>query len=231
MRPRRIAKRDTICNRRLRARARRNRPRRPISFGHDTALSILYPDINHTKRMLRGAPARSTWLAAGLTIAAAFLARVTDVEQTTPGDGAPPTIVASFDGLGVGFAGPQGTTTARNPSDNSLAVGPDHIVQIVNSRMAIYTKKGARFDTTGRVLYGPVETRNVFRGFTGPCDQRNNGDAVVRYDQLADRWLIVMPIFGRIQEQRDDRPPPHSGEPARKSLPGVAGQPGPAVRL
>ena len=179
--------------------------------------------------MFRGA--RSASVAVGLTIAAALFARIVDVEQTTPGNRPSPAIIASFDGLGVGFTGPQGTTTGRNPSDNSLAVGPDHIVQIVNSRMAIFTKKGARFDTTGRVLYGPVETRNVFRGFGGPCDQRNNGDAVVRYDQLADRWLIVMPIFSRIPDQTDDRPMPRGGEPARKSLPGVSGQPGPAVRL
>ena len=167
----------------------------------------------------------------GLALAAGALTRRGDVEQTTPGDRPPPIAVASFDGLGVGFAGPQGTFAGRNPSDNSLAVGPDHIVQIVNTRMAIYTKKGTRFDTTGRVLYGPVETRNVFKGFGGPCEQRNNGDAVVRYDQLADRWLIVMPIFSRIPDQVDDRPLPRGGEPARVSLRGVAGQPGPAVRL
>jgi len=53
----------------------------------------------------------------------------------------------------------------------------------------------------------------------------------VRYDQLANRWLIVMPIFSRIPDQIDDRPMPHAGEPARKSLAGIAGQPGPAVRL
>ncbi len=69
-------------------------------------------------------------------------------------------------------------------------------MQTVNSRMAIFTKKGKRFETTGKVLYGPVPTNNVFKGFGGTCEARNNGDAVVRYDQLADRWLIVMPIFG-----------------------------------
>ena len=57
-------------------------------------------------------------------------------EQTTPGNRPPATIAASFDGLGVGFTGPQGSAVLRNPSDNSLAVGPNHIVQIVNSRMA-----------------------------------------------------------------------------------------------
>ena len=65
---------------------------------------------------------------------------------------------------------------------------------------------GAMFDTTGKVLYGSVPTNNVFRGFTGTCEARNNGDAVVRYDQLADRWLIVMPIFRRAAA-RPDQPP------------------------
>jgi len=162
----------------------------------------------------------------GLTLLAA-----PKVEQISPGTKPPAEIVASFDGLGVGFVGPQGTATPRNPSDNTLAVGRDHIVQIVNTRMAIFTKKGAQFDTTGRVLYGPVETRNVFRGFGGPCEARNNGDAVVRYDQLADRWLIVMPIFSRLPVRQDEPPAPRSGEPAQRSVRGRPGQPGTATRL
>jgi hypothetical protein len=125
------------------------------------------------------------------------------VEQTYFGKKPAATLLASFDGLGEGFTGPQGTATMRNPSDNSLAVGPDHIMQTVNSRMAIFTKKGARFDTTGKVLYGPVQTNNVFKGFGGPCERINNGDAVVRYDQLADRWLIVMPTFNRLPSRHD----------------------------
>ena len=59
-------------------------------------------------------------------------------------------LVESFDGLGVGFEGPQGKAEGRNPSDNGLAVGPDHIVQTVNSRLAVFTKKGKKFDTTGQ---------------------------------------------------------------------------------
>lgn len=119
------------------------------------------------------------------------------IEQTEHGARPPAEIVASFDGMGEGFEGPQGTANARNPSDNSLAVGPDHIVEIVNSRMAVYTKAGERFDTTGRVLYGPVPTNTIFEGFGGRCEPRPNGDAVVRYDQIARRWLYVMPIFRR----------------------------------
>ena len=153
------------------------------------------------------------------------------VEQTKHGTKPPPKIVVSFDGLGEGFEGPQGTARLRNPSDNSLAVGPNHIVQIVNTRMAVFTKKGKRFDRTGEVLYGPVPTNNVFRGFPGAAAEINNGDAVVRYDQLADRWLIVMPIFRRLPPRDQEPPPPEAGVPAHRSRPGVERQPGPAEPL
>lgn len=154
-----------------------------------------------------------------------------DVEQRAQGTRAPAEVVASFDGLGAGFRGPQGTATLRNPSDNTLAVGPNHIVQLVNSRMAIFTKKGARYDTTGRVLYGPVASNNVFRGFGGPCEERLSGDAVARYDQLAHRWLIVLPIFARVRQGERHSPPPRAGEGARESERGVAAQPGEAREL
>lgn len=147
-------------------------------------------------------------------------------EQTAEGSRPPARIAAQFDGLGVGFEGPQGTASLRNPSDNSLAVGRDHIVQTVNSRMAIFTKRGARFNKTGRALYGPVNTSNVFRNFGGTCEARNNGDAVVRYDQLAHRWLIVMPIFNRAEE-RPDQPPVWTARAAVYESPvGRPNQPG-----
>src|SRR3954470_7771023 len=153
------------------------------------------------------------------------------VEQLTMGSRPAAILAASFDGLGSGFVGPQGSAVTRNPSDNTLAVGPNHIVQIVNSRMAIFTKRGQQFDSTGRVLYGPVATNNVFRGFGGACEAHNNGDAVVRYDQLADRWLIVMPIFTRLPPRDTEPPAGRSGEPALRSMRGRRGQPGAAERL
>ena len=103
-------------------------------------------------------------------------------------------------------------------------------MQIVNTRMAVFTKKGKRFDTTGKVLYGPVATGNVFQGFFGEGVELNNGDAVVRYDQLADRWLIVMPIFRRLPPRENEPPAPKAGEPAQRSQAGVKGQPGEAAR-
>ncbi len=94
------------------------------------------------------------------------LAASAAVEQTSQGSKPALAVVESFDGIGYGVGGAEATTQAtdgarpasRNPSDNSLAVGPDHIFQIVNSRLAVFTKKGKRFDTTGRLLYGPIPT-------------------------------------------------------------------------
>lgn len=155
----------------------------------------------------------------------------TPVEQTSQGSRSSAAMVAGFDGLGAGFKGPQGTAILRNPSDNSLAVGPNHIFQIVNTRMAIYTKKGKQFKTTGEALYGPVRTNTIFKGFGGACENTNNGDAVVRYDQLADRWLVVMPTFRRGQVRADQPKPGRDGEPAQLSVPGKTDQPGPPAPL
>ena len=155
------------------------------------------------------------------------------IEQTAQGSRAPRTVVESFDGLGDGFAAPQGPNGAppRNPSDNSLAVGPDHIFQVVNSQIAIFTRQGPRFALTGKPLLGPVATNTLFTGFGDVCAPRANGDAVVRYDQLADRWLVVMPIFRRAVHRAEGEDatigsPAKPGEAARV---GQASAPGPAV--
>src|SRR5438045_331810 len=44
------------------------------------------------------------------------------VEQRSQGARPPAALIESFDGLGLGFEGPQGAFTGRNPSDNSLAI-------------------------------------------------------------------------------------------------------------
>jgi hypothetical protein len=146
----------------------------------------------------------------------AALAGSATVEQTAPGTRPALPILDSFDGI----AGP------RNPSDNSLAVGPDHIFQIVNSQLAVFTKKGARFPATGKPLYGPIPTNTLFAGEI--CGSRANGDAVVRYDQLANRWLVVMPIFRRaVVQTNDDGVLPPIARPGEAASLGQASDPGP----
>jgi hypothetical protein len=146
------------------------------------------------------------------------LAASAAVEQTSQGSRTAVPIVESFDGI----VGP------RNPSDNSLAVGQDHVFQIVNSQLAVFTKKGKRFETTGRLLYGPIATNTIFMGFGDVCGSRANGDAVVRYDQLANRWLVVMPIFRRaVAGTSDDGPSSGIAPPGEAARPGQASDPGP----
>jgi hypothetical protein len=166
-----------------------------------------------------------------ILIVLALLLQQGSVEQTAQGTREAAVLVESFAGLGVGFEGPQGKYEGRSPSDDSLAVGPDHIVQTVNSRLAVYTKKGRRYETSGKVLYGPVNTNTIFAGLNGPCATRNNGDAVVRYDQLAERWLVTMPIFSRIPLTEVGQRPPlkEPAPPGQLAAPGQASAPGQAL--
>jgi hypothetical protein len=120
------------------------------------------------------------------------------VEQAAQGARASIALLDSFDGLGEGFTGKTAVAGAgRGGIDISLAVGPDHIIEILNGNMAVYTKKGKRYPATGRLLYGAVPNNTVFANFGVRCGVSSNADSVVRYDQLANRWLIVVPVFTR----------------------------------
>jgi hypothetical protein len=78
-----------------------------------------------------------------------------------------------FDGIGAqGFA----------PSDVNLAIGPNHIVQTVNVRLAVYNKSGA-------LLSGPTNFTTFFAPLGGNC-AGGASDPIVNYDRLADRWVI-----------------------------------------
>jgi hypothetical protein len=106
------------------------------------------------------------------------------VVQSAPVGAAAPAATNSFDGLGEGFTGPQGAFSVDTaPPDTTFAVGPSHIVEMVNSSFAILNKGGA-------VLYGPATNNTLFGGFGGFCESTNDGDPIVRYDSMADRWIL-----------------------------------------
>ena len=94
--------------------------------------------------------------------------------QVVAGSGAQATIVAEFDGI---------PATGFSPPDTIGAVGPNHYIQMTNVALAIFDKQGQR-------LVGPTPINSAWDGFGGPCESENAGDPVVRYDQLADRWVI-----------------------------------------
>ena len=74
--------------------------------------------------------------------------------------------IANWEGVnnGLGF-----------PPDPSGAAGPNHYVQMVNSRIQI-------FDKQGNTLYGPNALSSILSS--------NNGDPIVMYDKYADRWFL-----------------------------------------
>ncbi|NVN95941.1 MAG: T9SS type A sorting domain-containing protein [Bacteroidetes bacterium] len=82
-----------------------------------------------------------------------------------------------------------GLTNANNtggrttPPDPAGDVGPNHYVQAVNSMLQIFNK-------TGTSLYGPVTTSTIWNGFSGNWTGHNDGDAIVLYDENANRWII-----------------------------------------
>src|SRR5258708_39556781 len=70
------------------------------------------------------------------------------------------------------------------PPDTNGEAGATQYVQIVNEGFQVFNK------TTGASVLGPVGITTIWSGFNGPCETAGDGDPVVLYDQLANRWLI-----------------------------------------
>lgn len=87
-----------------------------------------------------------------------------------------------LDGVGNGFPG---FTVQSAPPDTTGAVGATQYVQWVNSSFAVFNK------LTGAAVYGPVAGNTLFTGFGGACETSNDGDPVVQYDKLANRWVMM----------------------------------------
>ena len=70
------------------------------------------------------------------------------------------------------------------PPDTNGAVGKTQYVQMVNDALQVFDK------LTGTSLLGPIPIDSVWFGFGGACQSRGQGDPIVVYDRLADRWII-----------------------------------------
>ncbi len=90
--------------------------------------------------------------------------------QTAEPFRSPQDILVNFPGVDVSEAG-------FVPPDPTGAAGPNHYVHAVNVVIKI-------FDKTGNILVGPVSLGS----FLGSGN--NNGDPIVMYDQLADRFFV-----------------------------------------
>ncbi|HEX8636445.1 MAG TPA: hypothetical protein VF692_00170, partial [Pyrinomonadaceae bacterium] len=93
-----------------------------------------------------------------------------------------PTPALSFDGLSSrDNAAAYGFRIV--PPDPFGDVGPDHYVQAVNALVRVFDKNGA-------ALTPPFKLSSLFAPLATACSARNDGDPIVLYDALADRWLI-----------------------------------------
>ncbi|HEU4710308.1 MAG TPA: hypothetical protein VFS76_02025 [Pyrinomonadaceae bacterium] len=80
------------------------------------------------------------------------------------------------------------------PPDTTGDVGPNHYVQWVNLRYSIYTlsRDASNQITAFNLVPGfPKQGNVVWQGFGGRCQSDNDGDPIVQYDQLADRWILT----------------------------------------
>jgi hypothetical protein len=69
------------------------------------------------------------------------------------------------------------------PPDTNGDVGLNHYVQSVNALTRV-------FDKQGNALTPPFKLSSLFSVLGTPCSMRDDGDPVVLYDALADRWFL-----------------------------------------
>ena len=82
---------------------------------------------------------------------------------------------------GVNFDGVAANGSA--PPDTNGSAGTTQFVEWVNTEFAVY-------DKTGKLLLGPVQGNTLWSGFGGPCETDNDGDIIVLFDKLNNRWVM-----------------------------------------
>jgi hypothetical protein len=76
-----------------------------------------------------------------------------------------------------------------SPPDPMGAAGSNNYVQVVNLNIEVWNKSGT-------VVAASKSLKSLWAGYTGTnaangCATRNDGDPIVRYDQMAGRWLVA----------------------------------------
>jgi subtilisin-like proprotein convertase family protein len=93
-----------------------------------------------------------------------------------------PTPSVSFEGLSsMDNTAVLGTTFA--PSDSVGDVGPNHYVQMTNTLVRVFNKDGTP-------AAAPFRLSSLTGVAGGPCANIDDGDPIVNYDPLADRWIL-----------------------------------------
>jgi hypothetical protein len=93
--------------------------------------------------------------------------------------------IQNFDGICLPFGEPcqQPSSCSCLPPDTNGEVGATQYVQMVNTDFAVFSK-------TGTALRGATPINQLWASVGGECYAHNDGDPVVVYDQLANRWIL-----------------------------------------
>ena len=103
--------------------------------------------------------------------------------QTSTGPAVATTAGLNFAGVG---SGDYGFVPNAAPPDTNGAVGATQYVQWVNESFAVFNK------STGAIVAGfPKAGNSIWAGFGGGCQNNNDGDPIVQYDKLANRWILT----------------------------------------
>ena len=105
--------------------------------------------------------------------------------QTSPGPQVSLTAGTSFEGVGEPNYSVQYAPPDTNGSVGRTIAGVGYYIQWVNVAFGIFNK------ATGTLVYGPANGNTIWSGFGGRCEADNDGDPIVMYDKLADRWVFT----------------------------------------
>jgi hypothetical protein len=108
------------------------------------------------------------------------------VVQKKKGTGPLSAPLQNFDGICLPFGDrpcEQASNCSCLPPDTNGEAGLTQYVEMVNTSFAIYSKAGA-------VLRLATDIDQLWAGTNSECATHNEGDPVVVYDQLANRWLL-----------------------------------------
>jgi len=100
-----------------------------------------------------------------------------------------PAVLGTFEGVGLG-----NYAVNAAPPDTNGAIGRQYTdgtgthqwyVQWVNEAFAVFDAQ------TGAIVYGPANGNTIWSGFGGACQNSNDGDPIIQYDKIRDRWLFT----------------------------------------
>jgi hypothetical protein len=100
--------------------------------------------------------------------------RARDTSGAIPGSALIPGTTANFDGIAA---------NGSAPPDTQGAAGSTQYFQMANTQIAVYSKAGG-------VILTPRGTNTLWSGFGGGCQTNNDGDGVVLWDWISQRWVI-----------------------------------------